>query len=557
MKVTRRDLLVWSAGAAAGLMVTPVPWKILDDVSIWSQNWPWIPQPKRGPVEIKQSACTLCPHGCGLKVRMSGGWPVGVAGLSTNPVSRGALCPLAFGAHQLNWHPQRLRTVLHRHHVSSWKDAQAAFAKASTEGPIVVMDGYPGRASSSVLESFAYKSGGSYRVVAGSELASLTPYENWTGAPASSLGYDFENARTIVSFGAPLLDGWGTPGRFSRLWAERAAGMDNPQMRLIQIDSTLTHTAARAWRWVQVREGSEAALAAGLARMLIEQELIPARTPTPSLALSDAAAQTGVSVDAMYELARMIIADSTVLVVARDNNPAIAALNVLLGAVGTRGGVVRISGKLQARYESAEAPITNARALLLDSSVPWDFVPKTDAEIFRFAAWNGGGNKADWLLPAPGFLEELTDVPTPPGSAVESYTIAPSLTKPGFETRSAAQLLASVDRTLDTTQAVIHQRCAEIFRSRKGSLNRAEAIPVSRVTSVEEFEKQLGEGAVWMGEPVPAKSLHCDLKEWPSNSAAEGSVDWARGWRVSVLPPLTSKLIVESTLREAPAGRNA
>ena len=67
----RRDLLVWSAGAAAGLVVTPVPWKLLDDVSIWSQNWPWIPQPARGPVEVKQSFCTLCPNGCGLRVRMA------------------------------------------------------------------------------------------------------------------------------------------------------------------------------------------------------------------------------------------------------------------------------------------------------------------------------------------------------------------------------------------------------------------------------------------------------------------------------------------------------
>jgi Ni/Fe-hydrogenase subunit HybB-like protein len=72
MKVTRRDLLVWSAGAAAGLMVTPVPWKLLDDTSIWSQNWPWIPQSARGPVEVKQTFCTLCPNGCGMRVRMAG-----------------------------------------------------------------------------------------------------------------------------------------------------------------------------------------------------------------------------------------------------------------------------------------------------------------------------------------------------------------------------------------------------------------------------------------------------------------------------------------------------
>ena len=160
MKVTRRDLLVWGAGAAAGLLATPVPWKVLDDVSIWSQNWPWIPQPTRGPVEVKQSFCTLCPKACGLRVRMANGWAVGVAGSSTHPISRGALCPLAFAAHQLNWHPQRLRNVRHGSSLSTWAEAQSAFAKASKEGPVVVIDGYSGRAASSVLETFAGKQGG-------------------------------------------------------------------------------------------------------------------------------------------------------------------------------------------------------------------------------------------------------------------------------------------------------------------------------------------------------------------------------------------------------------
>lgn len=159
MKFSRRDLLVWGAGAAAGIMVTPVPWKVLDDVSIWSQNWSWIPQPTRGPVEVKQSLCTLCPKGCGLRVRMASGWPVGVAGWKTHPISRGALCPLAFGAHQLNWHPKRLRAVCCKGSQSSWQAAQAAFAKACKEGPVVLIDGYPGRAASSVLENFSQRFG--------------------------------------------------------------------------------------------------------------------------------------------------------------------------------------------------------------------------------------------------------------------------------------------------------------------------------------------------------------------------------------------------------------
>ena len=73
----------------------------------------------------------------------------------------------------------------------------------------MIIDGYPGRAASSMLQDFAQKRNGDYRVVFGAETRSLSPYASWSGVPASSLGYDLENAQTVVSFGAPLLDGWG------------------------------------------------------------------------------------------------------------------------------------------------------------------------------------------------------------------------------------------------------------------------------------------------------------------------------------------------------------
>src|SRR5581483_3465344 len=272
MKFSRRDLLVWGAGAAAGLVVTPVPWKLLDDTAKWSQNWPWIPQPSHGPVEVMQSACTLCPNGCAVRVRMAGGWPVGIAGVATHPVTRGALCPLAFGAHQLNWHPERLKVVRHRGSASSWEDARVAFAKACGSGRVVVIDGYPGRAASRVLSAFAGKHG-EYRVVQGAETRALLPYEKWSGVPASALGYDLEHARTVVSFGAPLLDGWGVPGRLTRLWSEKAAGQSDPKLRMIQIEPSLSRTATHAYQWISIRPGSESALASGVARVLVEEKL--------------------------------------------------------------------------------------------------------------------------------------------------------------------------------------------------------------------------------------------------------------------------------------------
>ena len=556
MKVTRRDLLAWSAGAAAGLLATPVPWKVLDDVSIWSQNWPWIPQPARGPVDVKQSFCTLCPKGCGLRVRMAAGWAVGVAGSSTHPVSQGALCPLAFAAHQLNWHPQRLRIVRHGSSRSAWAEAQAAFARASKEGPVVVIDAYPGRAASSVLESFAEKQGGSYRVLAPAELRALAPYEQWTGIPAASLGYDLENANTLISFGAPMLDGWGTPGRFTRLWAERAAGMSDPQLRLIQIDSSLSRTAARAWQWIEIREGSESALASGLAGALLEQNLVPAHSPVPSTTLAASAAQTGISIERIRELARIMVAKTPALVVARDDDPAVAALNVLLGSLGKRGGVLRHSERVKP-YVAAESALGNPRAVLIDASVPWDFVPQADAEIFRFAAWYGGATKADWLLPAPGFLEELTDLPTAPGCSARTYGIAPALLKATSEVQSAAHFLCSLDGSLPTTAKIIDVRCEDQFRRREGNVYAQDITAMGKFSSVQSFKEQLWKGAVWAGEPSLSKDFPCRLNEWPAPTGAASPESWATEWSPAVMPPLASKVYQESGLRKSSSRRNA
>lgn len=555
MKLTRRDLLVWSAGAAAGLLATPVPWKVLDDISIRSQNWPWIPQPARGPVENKRSFCTLCPKGCGLRLRMAAGWPVGVAGSKTHPITHGALCPLAFAAHQLNWHPQRLRRVHHQSSNSSWPEARNAFAKACNEGPIVIFDGYPGRAASAVLESFAEKHGG-YVAVPSREARGLLPYERWTGVPADCLAYDLENTKTIVSFGSPLLDGWGSPGRFTRLWADRAAGMTDPQLRLIQVDSSLTRTAARAWRWIRISEGSETSLASGLARALLEQNLVAQSGPLPPVSVADSAAQAGLSPEEIRELARVIATNSPTLVIASNDNPSIAALNVLLGSVGARGGIVRRSG-IGTVARSCEASVQRPRAVVIDASVPWEFVPQMDGEVFRFAAWDGGPTNADWLLPAPGFLEELTDVPTAPGCSIETYAVAAKLLEPASEIRGAAQFLADLDPHLTPAEKIIDARCEGLLRRRTGFVHAIDATPIRNFDSVQKLKDQLWNGAVWAGEPAPPGNLRCELKGWPHEQASGRAAAWDDAWTAPVMPTLATKLFREADLREIPGRRFA
>jgi len=357
----------------------------------------------------------------------------------------------------------------------------------------------------------------------------------------------------ILSFGAPLLDGWGIPGRFSRRWAESAGSVD-PDVRLIQVEPSLSRTASRAWQWIAIRPGSDAALAAGMARVLIDDRLVPARGPIPTMTLADAAAQTGLDAVAIRELARAIVAQAPVVAIASDHNPAVAALNVVLGAIGARGGIVQRS-KAVLKAASSEDAFHSARAVLIDSSVPWEFVPEINAEVFRFAAWDGGSSKADWLLPAPGFLEELTDIPSAPTSGIETYAIAPALSKAPHTTHSAWQFLVSVDPSVDTPDKVIHSRCAELLRNRKGTLHANEGVPLLKIASAEKLEEQLSQGAIWIGEATHP-SLRCELKEWPAD-AASAPHEFPVEWSPPVMPPLASKLYEESNLRGTTQGRIA
>jgi hypothetical protein len=189
----RRDLFKLSAGVATGAMLTPVPWRLIKDSSLLSENWPGIPVPKRGPITIKPTTCDLCPAACPLKARCVADHPVSLSG---------ACCALGAVAHHLPYHPARLRQ-------GPIEEARAKFAVRKPEARVAILD-----------------------------LAPEPP------------PYDFHSARTVISVGSNLLDGWAAPRDF---WAAR------PNFRLIHVGAIQSATAMLADEWIRVAPGGEAA----------------------------------------------------------------------------------------------------------------------------------------------------------------------------------------------------------------------------------------------------------------------------------------------------------
>ncbi|MGD2269197.1 MAG: molybdopterin-dependent oxidoreductase, partial [Desulfobacterales bacterium] len=112
MKIDRRSFLSFVIGGAAGTALTPLPWKLTDDIAIWTQMWPWTPVPQHGEVSHVNSTCTLCPGGCGITVRKIDERVVKIEGLGGHPVNAGGLCLLGLSGAQLLYGPRRVKTPL-------------------------------------------------------------------------------------------------------------------------------------------------------------------------------------------------------------------------------------------------------------------------------------------------------------------------------------------------------------------------------------------------------------------------------------------------------------
>ncbi|MFN2239732.1 MAG: hypothetical protein ABR524_10100, partial [Thermoanaerobaculia bacterium] len=182
--VTRRDMLTLGGGVAVGSMLTPAPWKLIDDLAIWTQNWKWIPVPPKGARAQKTTVCSLCPAGCGVEASCVGGVPVGL-----KAAAGGApLCSLGMTGHHLAWHPARLTapvrvaanggearlTAVPREAII--RDIAAAM-RTPGAGTIAVLDFRPGRSV-----SWAWRN-----LLAGFEGAAVIPAPGNPGASLSAM----------------------------------------------------------------------------------------------------------------------------------------------------------------------------------------------------------------------------------------------------------------------------------------------------------------------------------------------------------------------------------
>ncbi|SMC23121.1 Anaerobic selenocysteine-containing dehydrogenase [Desulfacinum hydrothermale DSM 13146] len=388
MSLGRRAFLQFVGGAIGGTLLTPIPWKLADDSAIWTQNWSWRPSPERGEITEATGTCLLCPGGCGIQVRLVNGHrAIYVKGNPDHVVNRGGLCPVGAAGLQYLYAPYRVTQPLKQtgkrgdpkgFQPISWDEALKVVAAKLTElrqkgqpHAVACLTGQSRSSTADLWKQFfaAYGSPNLYTMPCHSDSTRLA-VALATGQEAD-LAFHLEKATYVLNFGAPLLEGWASPTRAQRLfsrWQTEQPGV--PETEFVHVEPRCSLTASKADRWIACNPGTEAALALGIAHVLIREKLFDAafvadqvfgfedwtdaagaqRKGFKALVLGkyspqDVASLTGVDAEVIQELARQLARQKNAVVLwgpptDTPNNLyhdlAFLALNALIGAFSSK-----------------------------------------------------------------------------------------------------------------------------------------------------------------------------------------------------------------------------
>jgi menaquinone reductase, molybdopterin-binding-like subunit len=290
MELDRRNFVKFVAGGVGGTLLSPLPWKLIDDIAIWTQNWSWVPIPARGRISHVDTVCTLCPGACGITVRKVGDRVVKIEGRQDYPVNRGGICPLGMAGQQILYNEGiRWKSPMKRvgpRGSNTWKEISWTEAihtlsarirglrQSGNPERLAAIDGNQSRSTMALLTRRLLDAIGSpnYIALTGQEDTSATAQLLMQGTNGP-VALDLENSDFVLSFGCGLLDGWGAPGRMLHAWGEWVSRGPKERTFVVQIDPKASATAMKADLWVAPFPGTEAALALGIAHVLVKERL--------------------------------------------------------------------------------------------------------------------------------------------------------------------------------------------------------------------------------------------------------------------------------------------
>lgn len=237
---------------------------------------------------IVKTTCALCPSGCGLDVRVSDDKAVKVEGNPLHPLNQGVCCLKGQTSLEILYSPERIQRPRIQSGEKgsgdwreiSWDEALGLVADklgelraANQAHTVALMHGDTRGQMRGLLERFmsAYGSPNVISQVSMGEQAARQAMfltQGINGLPF----YDLNNANYVMAFGGNLLES--SRNVISYLGSLAFMRRGRPQRgKLVAVHPRLALTGLKADEWIPVRPGAYAALALGMANVIINSQL--------------------------------------------------------------------------------------------------------------------------------------------------------------------------------------------------------------------------------------------------------------------------------------------
>ncbi len=498
MALDRRAFLKFVAGGVIGTGLTPLPWKLTDDISIWTQNWPWIPRNPEGELQSTPALAKLGQPEYGIRITTVGGMPVTASGNPDHPLSRGGIDPLAASSVQLLHSPARIKEPMKREGDGfvplSWEQAtQELTDKLSSlrgkENQVACVSGDETSSANEILAGLL-RGLGSEKFFFHPGEATLF-HHTWQGLMGGSghLGFDLSGADLVLALGPDLLESWG-----NAVYHQKLRGQGS--FRLISAGPVRNSTATVAERWIPVHSDSLGHLALAVAYHVLRDRPLPrgsfsgleelVRFVQRNYSPVQTQKKTGLPRETVRGLARELLRAERPLAVPGSLAGACdvsgftvysgICLNLLLGRLNTLGGMQCIpepprvlhnspywsemlAGNFLAEMQGiARGSIKAPELMLFYETNPAYGLPDRELAnktldavpyMVSFSQFmDETAASCDLLLPNHYFLERLDDAFTPFSSPAANYSVGPPATEPVHATENIPDLLLDLHRKL-------------------------------------------------------------------------------------------------------------
>ena len=464
---------------------------------------PYLVQPEEivpGTSTWYRTTCRECPAGCGMTVRTREGRAIKAEGSPASPVGHGKLCARGQASLHGLYDPDRIPQALVRDAESwarvSWDRAEQTLADAlrNARGRSVFLGRPESGAMDALVDEWTTALGvRRVRFESFGHEAIRAAHRRLFGADALPI-HDFEQARTVVSFGGDFLETFLSPVDYAHGFAEGHAYGNGRRGTFIWVAPHQSLTGLNADEWLAARPGTEHLVALAMARLVADRtgRSGPAGmlTGVDPRQMAEAA---GVDFDSLRLAAQRFAEDGPSLAVGPGVATTHAAATTLAAAVavlndvaGNYGTTVRLGPTLENTATHAEMAALvrqmeagEVGALLVHGPNPlYELADSAAVEralaavpfVASFSPWlDETTARAHILLPDHHFLESWGDYEPRPGV----HSLVQPVMTPVFDTKQTGDVLLSVARRagagLSTSATTFYDYLREQWRGLQGA----------------------------------------------------------------------------------------